>query len=227
MPEVFEIYGRALSPRKSRLGSYPQFGYRRSFKRLFDITACLLMLPAILPVIFILFVLSSWEGGAGFFGHLRCGQEGRKFRCWKIQTMVPNAEERLVVLLKSDEALRLEWKETQKLRKDPRVTRLGRVLRKTGLDELPQIWNILLGDMSLIGPRPITENELLRYGKHREAYDCVRPGITGLWQVSGRRGMSFENRVKHDRDYAEALSFKLDMHILFKTFGVIWRRNGC
>lgn len=139
--------------------------------------------------------------------------------------MVPDAETRLRKLLRQNPDMRREWRMTHKLKHDPRVTRLGRVLRATGLDELPQIWNVLRGDMSLIGPRPITLEELDEYGSDRDVYDALRPGITGLWQVAGKNGVSYAKRIELDKTYRETLSLKLDLIILFKTFGVMLRRR--
>lgn len=200
------------------------FAYHRSAKRAFDLVLCGLMLPTVGPLILCLYILSRSEGG-GFFGHMRCGMAGQRFRCWKIQTMVPDAETRLRKLLRQNPDMRREWRMTHKLKHDPRVTRLGRVLRATGLDELPQIWNVLRGDMSLIGPRPITLEELDEYGSDRDVYDALRPGITGLWQVAGKNGVSYAKRIELDKTYRETLSLKLDLIILFKTFGVMLRRR--
>lgn len=203
------------------------FQYNGVLKRVLDLALCLILLPVVSPVILVLYLLALQDGGHGFFGHQRCGHNGRLFKCLKIRTMVPDAECRLETMLKSNRDLRQEWARSQKLRLDPRVTPLGRVLRRTGLDELPQIWNVIRGDMSLIGPRPITEQELKRYGRHRAAYIGVRPGITGLWQVSGRNDLSYAQRIKLDQNYAENVSFQMDIRILLKTFGVVWQRTGC
>ena len=204
-----------------------QLQYKGALKRVFDLALCLILIPVICPVVLFLYLLALRDGGPGFFGHWRCGHNGRAFQCLKIRTMVPDAERRLESMLLQHRDLRQEWSRSQKLRVDPRVTPLGRVLRKTGLDELPQIWNVIRGDMSLIGPRPVTEQELERYGRDRAAYVDVRPGITGLWQVSGRNDLSYLQRIRLDRNYAENLSFQLDMRILLKTFGAIWQRTGC
>lgn len=204
-----------------------QLQYKGALKRVFDLALCLILIPVICPVVLFLYLLALRDGGPGFFGHWRCGHNGRAFQCLKIRTMVPDAERRLESMLLQHRDFRQEWSRSQKLRVDPRVTPLGRVLRKTGLDELPQIWNVIRGDMSLIGPRPVTEQELERYGLDRAAYVDVRPGITGLWQVSGRNDLSYLQRIRLDRNYAENLSFQLDMRILLKTFGAIWQRTGC
>lgn len=195
-------------------------------KRLMDILLCLLILAPVLLVVAVLYVVVRLEGGPGFFGHRRVGRQGTLFRCWKIRTMVPDAQERLEELLENDPSAREEWKRDRKLRNDPRVTRLGDFLRKTSLDELPQLWNVLKGDMSLIGPRPVTEPELDRYGSSQWAYLSVRPGVTGLWQVSGRNDIDYDERVQLDVDYYNTLSFRSDMRILVQTFGAVLGRTG-
>ena len=154
--------------------------YAGSMKRLFDVVLSLLLLPMIVPIVAILYVLVRRDGGAGFFGHARVGKDGKVFKCWKIRSMVPDAQERLEHLLATDPAARAEWERDRKLRNDPRVTRFGNFLRKSSLDELPQIWNVLRGEMSLIGPRPVTASELDRYGAQAWVYEALRPGVTGL-----------------------------------------------
>ncbi|MWD28434.1 sugar transferase [Aquicoccus sp. SCR17] len=200
--------------------------YRGIAKRAVDLLLCLLMLPAVGPVILILYAIVRAEGGPGFFGHRRVGRNGATFRCWKIRTMVPDAQARLDELLARDPAARREWESEYKLRDDPRVTRLGLFLRRTSLDELPQIWNVLRGEMSLVGPRPVTAPELERYGASRRAYLAVRPGVTGLWQVSGRNDLSYDERVRLDVAYHDGLSFLSDMRILCRTAGAVLRRTG-
>lgn len=200
--------------------------YRMGLKRIIDVILCLLVLPVVSPLILLLYLLSRLDGGPGFFGHMRSGRNGRRFCCWKIRTMVPNAEGKLTTMLCQNQALRREWDSSQKLKCDPRVTQLGGVLRKTGFDELPQIWNVLRGDMSFVGPRPVTQDELARYGKDRSCYSSIRPGVTGLWQVSGRNDISYQNRIDLDRTYVQTLSFKLDCLILLKTVWVVLKRTG-
>ncbi|MGI3170902.1 sugar transferase [Pseudooceanicola sp. C21-150M6] len=200
--------------------------YAGFLKRTFDILLSILMLPVLIPVILLLAIAVRLEGGPGFFGHHRVGQGGRLFRCWKIRTMVPDAQARLEALLASDALAREEWARDQKLRNDPRVTRLGNFLRKSSLDELPQIWNVLRGDMSLIGPRPVTEPELVKYGAKKWAYLAMRPGITGLWQVSGRNDVSYDERVQLDVDYHNSMSFAGDLRILVQTVGAVLGKTG-
>ncbi|WP_315901587.1 sugar transferase [Salipiger bermudensis] len=196
-------------------------------KRVLDLVLSIIMLPALLPVIALLYIAVRLEGGPGFFGHRRVGRDGKTFRCWKIRTMVPDANARLAALLESDPEARAEWERDHKLRNDPRITRLGAFLRKSSLDELPQIWNVLKGEMSLIGPRPVTEPELERYGGQKWVYQSMRPGVTGLWQVSGRNDVSYEERVELDVSYYKELSMISDLRILFRTAGAVMNRTGC
>ncbi|WP_432256656.1 sugar transferase [Limimaricola sp. AA108-03] len=202
-------------------------GYNRFAKRLLDLVLVAILLVPLLPVIGTLYLLVRREGGPGFFGHERVGRNGVTFKCWKIRTMVPDAEARLAALLASDPEVRAEWERDHKLRDDPRVTRLGALLRKTSLDELPQIWNVLKGEMSLIGPRPVTAAELSRYGHRSWVYLSLRPGVTGLWQVSGRNDIAYDERVALDARYLERLSMPLDLKILFQTVGAVLNRTGC
>ncbi|MGR3465073.1 sugar transferase [Limimaricola sp.] len=206
---------------------FPAFRYDGAAKRSLDLVLALLLLSTLGPIILILCLIVRLDGGPGLFGHPRVGRNGRSFRCWKIRTMVPNAGERLEQLLASDPKAREEWERDHKLRNDPRVTRLGNFLRETSLDELPQIWNVLTGEMSLIGPRPVTETELDRYGSHRPVYLSLRPGVTGLWQVSGRNDTSYDQRVQLDAEYRQRISPRTDLAILLRTVGVVLHRTGC
>ncbi|EYD70333.1 sugar transferase [Limimaricola hongkongensis] len=206
---------------------FPAIRYDGFAKRALDLVLALLLLSTLGPIILILCLIVRLDGGPGLFGHPRIGRDGRSFRCWKIRTMVPNAGERLEQLLASDPKAREEWERDHKLRNDPRVTRLGNFLRETSLDELPQIWNVLTGEMSLIGPRPVTETELERYGSHRPVYLSLRPGVTGLWQVSGRNDTSYDRRVQLDAEYRQRISPRTDLGILLRTVGVVLNRTGC
>lgn len=200
--------------------------YRGATKRCLDICLCLVLLPVAVPLVALLCCLVRRDGAPGLFAHDRIGRDGVRFRCWKIRTMVPDAQERLDRVLASDPEARKEWDRDRKLRNDPRVTRLGRVLRRSSLDELPQLWNVLRGEMSLIGPRPVTLPELEKYGARRWAYLSVRPGITGLWQVSGRNSMGYEDRVQLDVAYTHDMSLLWDLWILLRTVGAVLRRTG-
>jgi lipopolysaccharide/colanic/teichoic acid biosynthesis glycosyltransferase len=189
------------------------------------IAAVLLIL---LSPLFAIIVLLIWQrdGGPVLFAHYRVGYEGKLFRCMKFRTMLRNSEEVLSDLLRNDPQARAEWERDHKLVNDPRVTRIGRFLRRSSLDELPQLLNVLRGEMNLVGPRPITVAELARYGRVRWHYLSVRPGITGLWQVSGRNNTTYEQRVALDRRYVEQRSLWLDLGILLRTMRVVAVREG-
>jgi lipopolysaccharide/colanic/teichoic acid biosynthesis glycosyltransferase len=214
----FDISSQTLGARA------PQGGLR---KRIFDITAASLLLFLFLPLMFFIGVIMfSMEGGDIFFAHNRIGYRGRPFRCFKFRSMVANAEAALARHLEANPAARQEWEATQKLRDDPRITPLGRFLRATSLDELPQLFNVVAGDMSLVGPRPIVPNEIVRYGIYFEDYASARPGLTGLWQVSGRSDVDYDRRVELDRSYVTAWSFSRDLMILLRTVKVVFSRVG-
>lgn len=200
--------------------------YNGATKRLLDIVLASLLLPLMLPTIAITAILSRFEGGSGFFGHIRVGRNGKYFKCWKIRTMVPDAQQRLADFIESNPDAKTEWETNRKLRKDPRITSIGGFLRETSLDELPQIWNVLKGDMSFVGPRPVTKEEMHFYGDCEFVYTSLRPGITGLWQVSGRNDVSYLERVRFDIDYFESISFTTDIKIIAKTVSVVFRRTG-
>jgi undecaprenyl-phosphate galactose phosphotransferase len=212
----------------------PATGVIRPVKRLFDLVASALGLLVLLPVLVIVSVLLLLEGGPVFFTQMRLGRNGRRFRCFKFRTMRPDAEERLQELLEKDPKVRAEWAKYQKLQDDPRVTPLGQFLRRTSLDELPQLINVLIGEMSLVGPRPIVAPEVPGYPNDRaysESPDFAyylrcTPGLTGLWQVFGRSTTMHEERIRLDRWYARNHSIWLDLVILFKTVRVVLFRTG-
>jgi Undecaprenyl-phosphate galactose phosphotransferase WbaP len=164
--------------------------------------------------------------GPAFYGHRRLGEGGKHFRCWKFRTMHTDAEQRLDEYLQGNPNLRAEWKQNFKLRDDPRVTRIGRFLRKTSLGELPQLWNVLRGQMSLVGPRPIVDAEVPRYGTVYELYQRIRPGISGLWQVSGRSDTNHAQRVKLDAYYVHNWSVWLDLVVLASTLRCVVPGQG-
>lgn len=166
------------------------------------------------------------DGRPLLFGHYRVGRHGRLFRCMKFRSMYRNSQEMLEQVLSDDAQARAEWERDQKMVDDPRVTRIGRFLRRSSLDELPQLFNVLRGDMRLVGPRPITFDELGRYGRARWHYLSVRPGMTGLWQVSGRNNTTYDERVALDRRYVEQRSLGLDLFILLRTIKVVITRDG-
>lgn len=166
------------------------------------------------------------EGGPIFYAHERIGQGGRPFRCLKFRTMAVNADRLLADLLERDPAARREWQDTRKLARDPRISRLGAILRRSSLDELPQFLNVLKGEMSMVGPRPVVTEELHHYGPFLADYLSVRPGLTGLWQVSGRSDTSFEERVALDTRYVRSQSLVADLRILCRTVWVVLRGKG-
>ena len=196
-------------------------------KRIVDIVLALggiILLAPLLVICYVAVVLSS--PGPALFRHKRVGFNGRKFECLKFRTMVPDAAERLQALLASDPAAAAEWAATRKLQNDPRVTAIGAILRKSSLDELPQLFNVLRGEMSIVGPRPVTEEELERYSTSVGAYLFCRPGITGLWQVSGRSTTSYEKRVACDAYYAHNWSMVLDAKIIVVTIPALLSTDG-
>ena len=197
-------------------------------KRIMDVALVLLLIPLALPILTIIAGILLLRGKTVFYSQMRVGQGGQLFRLWKFRTMVPDADRRLEShLLHNPDAAR-EWHTRCKLRDDPRVTRFGVFLRKSSLDELPQLWNVLCGQMSLVGPRPVTPAELAeRYRTYAPAYLKCRPGMTGLWQVSGRNNLPYNKRVQLDAAYAKGQTLWLDFRILWRTVGVVLRGTGC
>jgi Undecaprenyl-phosphate galactose phosphotransferase WbaP len=199
----------------------------RLTKRALDLFIVALVLPGVMLTILLLSVLVRLESpGPVFFGHPRIGRGRAMFRAWKIRTMQVNGEELLQNALAQDGSMREEWLRNRKLRRDPRITRVGRFIRRASLDELPQLWNVLLGEMSLVGPRPIVEEEVATYGQSFPLYCRVTPGITGLWQVSGRNSISVPERVRLDSYYVRNWSPWLDLHILARTARVVLSGQG-
>ena len=198
----------------------------RLTKRLFDIASASFLFVLLSPVFLLIAIALKLEGGSVFFAHQRIGKNGRKFDCYKFRSMVPNAELLLNQLLAENPAMQAEWLKEHKLKDDPRVSKLGDFLRRTSLDELPQLLNVLKSEMSLVGPRPIVQEELQRYGSEKSYYLMVRPGMTGLWQVSGRNDVDYETRVYLDAWYVKNWSLWYDLAILFKTIKVVFSRNG-
>lgn len=198
----------------------------RFAKRTFDlaVTSAALLVAAI-PML-IVALLVKLDGGPAIFGHERVGLGGRKFKCLKFRSMASDAAARLEEHLAENPEAREEWEQTRKLKNDPRVTRLGRFIRKTALDELPQLINVLKGDMSLVGPRPVTEPELAYYGGAEVLYKSVRPGVTGLWQVSGRNDLTYDQRVGLDTWYVKNWSPWHDTAIILKTVPALLLRRG-
>ncbi len=198
--------------------------YRDRFKRMLDIFLVVLMIPIALPLVIFFALVASCDGASPFFRQRRIGKNGDIFEMLKIRTMVPNANKRLKAYLDTNPAARAEWESTQKLKNDPRITPIGRFLRKSSLDELPQLWNVLRGEMSIVGPRPMMEDQKTLYPGL--SYYALRPGITGSWQVSDRNATTFSARAQYDTDYYNTLSLKTDLSILVRTVGVVLRCTG-
>lgn len=196
-------------------------------KRTFDLTLCIAGGTVLSPLILLICLLTRLSSpGPIFYGHNRIGRGGKRFKVWKFRSMVQDAENVLQAHLHHNEELRAEWNLAQKLQKDPRVTTLGRYLRKTSLDELPQLWNVVCGEMSLVGPRPIINSEIERYGAHFRQYCRVTPGITGLWQISGRNKTTYELRTQLDAYYVRNWSVTVDLYILLHTLKTVLLTEG-
>lgn len=196
-------------------------------KRSFDVCAAIIALVLLLPLILsISAIIFSLNGGPVIIRHRRIGHAGESFGCLKFRTMVKNAEDVLARHLREDPKAAEEWEKQRKLCKDPRVTKIGSILRKTSLDELPQLLNILNGDMSLVGPRPIVEDEIPKYGSAVRLYLQARPGLTGAWQVNGRSDIEYQKRVALDSDYLTNWSLKTDVIIILRTLPAVIKARG-
>ncbi|MEJ6477795.1 MAG: sugar transferase [Octadecabacter sp.] len=195
-------------------------------KRIFDLVVAVVLLPILCPMIALLYLVVRCDGGSGFFGQVRIGQHGKAFKCWKLRTMMPDADAALRAHFDVNPRARIEWERDFKLDSDPRITRLGNFLRTTSLDEIPQIWNVIKGEMSFVGPRPVVRAELAKYGKSLWAYRAQRPGVTGLWQVSGRNSVSYDARVAMDVEYLTRSSLWFDIVLMLKTAGAVVQRTG-
>lgn len=213
-----QAFALAIPPQRPGL-------YRNALKRVLDVVAIVMAAPVVVPVIGVLALAVALEGGNPFYTQIRVGLHGKRFRMWKLRTMVLDADARMTEYLASEPTARAEWDRTQKLRNDPRITRFGRFLRKSSLDELPQLWNVFRGDMSLVGPRPMMISQQLLYPG--TAYYALRPGITGFWQTAGRNRTTFEARAEYDTSYEASLSLGTDVSILARTVGVVLKGTGC
>lgn len=213
--------------REASHASTPHVRLREALAQRLNQGAAMLLLILLIPLLaLIAFLIWRRDGAPILFAHYRVGRDGKLFRCMKFRSMLRNSEQVLADLLRDDPAARTEWARDQKLLDDPRITPVGHFLRKSSLDELPQLLNVLRGEMNLVGPRPITVAELTRYGQVRWHYLSVRPGMTGLWQVSGRNLTTYEERVAFDRRYVEQRSLLGDVGILVKTVRVVLLREG-
>ncbi len=198
-------------------------------KRLIDIlgglVGCVLLVPITVAVYIARKVLKE-DDGPLFYEHLRYGKDGKKFRIYKFRSMCIDADKRLKEYLEQNEEARIEFEENHKLKDDPRITKLGKFIRKTSIDELPQFINVLKGDMSLIGPRPIVDGEIEKYGENKDKFLSVRPGLTGYWAANGRSDITYEERMKMELYYVDNISFKLDIQIFFKTIISVVKKEG-
>jgi lipopolysaccharide/colanic/teichoic acid biosynthesis glycosyltransferase len=217
---AYEFGGAALPIRQSE----QEWLLKRGIDVVGSLAALILMGPLLIAI-----TVAIWlcDAGPVVYSQERIGRNGRTFRCLKFRTMRMNADRLFEELLSSDPLARREWETMHKLRRDPRVTRLGKFLRMSSLDELPQLFNVLRGDMSLVGPRPIVSAEAGRYGRRFRSYCTVKPGLTGLWQVSGRNNTSYRRRVALDVTYARRASLRLDLWIMLRTVPAILSASGC
>ncbi|MDA5094649.1 sugar transferase [Aliiroseovarius sp. KMU-50] len=204
---------------KPEAGYYSRFG-----KRVLDIFIVLVSLPLVLPIIAISACVVMLDGSNPFYAQKRVGRGNKVFWMWKLRSMVPNAKETLSRVLNKDRAARLEWEKNQKLKNDPRITWFGHYIRKFSVDELPQIWNVLRGEMSIVGPRPMMPEQRSLYPGR--SYYRFRPGLTGFWQVSDRNESSFAARSDHDRKYAKRVSIKTDILVILSTVKVVLHGTG-
>lgn len=198
-------------------------GYNAA-KRLLDILLVLATAPLTVPAVAVLALLVRRDGSPAFYRQPRLGRGYDTFGMWKLRTMVQDSDRALAEYLDRNPAAAREWNETQKLRRDPRVTPIGRFIRRHSLDELPQLWNVLIGDMSIVGPRPMMPDQLSLYPG--EAYFSMRPGLTGLWQIGARNGTTFADRAAYDNRYAEINSVRVDLTIMLMTVAVVFRGTG-
>lgn len=222
-PASFGHAGRTQSAAAPKTA--PTGWYARGLKRAFDVAAILLASVPVIVVLLPLLAIVSLDGHRPIYTQDRIGRGGRVFRIYKLRTMVPDAEAALQSLLERDPEARAEWDHHQKLRNDPRITSIGALLRRTSLDELPQLLNVLKGDMSLVGPRPMMPDQRDLYPGSE--YFELRPGVTGLWQISERNRTSFADRASFDRRYLQDLSFGTDLGVLLGTVRVVLRGTGC
>ena len=202
----------------------PTGAYRGGFKRVFDVCAIVMAAPLVIPVLAFITVIVALSGGKPLYQQRRIGLNGHVYTMWKFRTMVDNADAALAAHLQANPAARAEWNRTQKLKTDPRITPLGRILRKTSLDELPQLINVLRGEMSLVGPRPMLPEQQAMYPG--TAYYKLLPGITGPWQVSARNEAEFADRARYDTGYHNTLSFWGDLKMLIATVAVVTKATG-
>ncbi|HEX7690371.1 MAG TPA: sugar transferase [Burkholderiaceae bacterium] len=223
-PGILHRRAHAAGGSMTPIGLHP---LEHALKRIFDLASVVVILALFGWLMVIIALLIRMNGRSVIFGHERVGRGGRTFQCYKFRSMVPNSQQVLQELLERDPQARIEWERDFKLKDDPRITRIGRFIRKTSLDELPQLWNVVKGEMSIVGPRPVVQEEFdLYYGHAREHYLSVPPGLTGLWQVSGRNDLDYEQRVELDKRYVESWNVFSDFLIVMRTVKVMVARRG-
>jgi len=202
-------------------------GFSLFIKRFMDLFMLLLACPVLIPVVItVSIIVKLTSKGPIFYGHKRVGRNGKEFKCWKFRSMVIDADKQLEKILAENPEMRVEWEKDRKFTNDPRVTKIGKLLRKTSIDEIPQFFNVLTGEMSFIGPRPVTEPELVKYGNKRDFILSVQPGLSGMWQISGRSDTGYEERITLDSYYIQNWSVWLDLWIVIKTVYVVFKGKG-
>lgn len=227
LPDIYDDFTRmsARGLRARASSGRPGGTYRNFFKRLIDVTLVLIALPVVLPSLVLIALLVARDGASPIYWDQRVGRNGRIFKMMKLRTMVPNARAILDDHLAADPAAAREWAHNQKLKDDPRITRIGKLLRKSSVDELPQLWNVLKGDMSLVGPRPMTPGQVDLYPG--TDYFELRPGLTGPWQVSDRHNSAFTKRAQYDAEYNSHVSLLTDLKLILCTVTVVIKGTGC
>ncbi len=223
MSAEFVVQGGIASAKDAPVQRSPGLGTQRLADLLMVVLAVVALAPLMLTLAFLIWVS---DGGPPLFGHVRVGRMGQLFRCWKFRSMVVNSDKILAEHLAADPEARAEWEANHKLRRDPRITGVGRFLRASSLDELPQLWNVWVGQMSIVGPRPIVIAEIERYKDNFTDYCACRPGITGLWQISGRSDVSYDQRVALDTRYSRSRSLLLDLKIIVSTIPAVLAQRG-
>ena len=221
--KVFNIQSEIKKENKVEKAIY--IGIKRTIDVIGSLVGMVLLVPATIAI-YIAQKISKEDNGPLFYKHIRYGKNGKQFKLYKFRSMCMNADEKLKEYLKSNEEARKEFEENQKLQHDPRITKLGNFLRKTSLDELPQMLNILKGEMSFVGPRPVVKREIEKYGESKEKLLSVKPGLTGYWQVNGRSNTTYEERMKMELYYVDNCSLWLDIKIFFKTFITVFKKEG-
>lgn len=221
--KVFNIQSEIKKENKVEKAIY--IGIKRTIDVIGSLVGMVLLVPATIAI-YIAQKISKEDNGPLFYKHIRYGKNGKQFKLYKFRSMCMNADEKLKEYLKSNEEARKEFEENQKLQHDPRITKLGNFLRKTSLDELPQMLNILKGEMSFVGPRPVVKREIEKYGENKEKLLSVKPGLTGYWQVNGRSNTTYEERMNMELYYVDNCSLWLDIKIFFKTFIAVFKKEG-